>query len=77
MGIDFSVAQFVDPTGFEEPERIFPHHLHRWNTLFMDEGYLDKVRRKLQLGAEYDYRAVGMFHERPLPAYGSHPQSRP
>ena len=70
MGIDYTVAQFVDPTGFTEPERIFPHHLHKWNTLFMDEGYLKKVGRKLHLGASYEYRAAEMLHERPLPAYG-------
>lgn len=70
QGIDFTVSQFVDPSGFTEPERIFPDHLHKWNTLFMDEGVLRKVGRKMHLGAVDNYRASEMSHERPLPAYG-------
>lgn len=70
QGIDFSVAQFVDPTGFSEPDRIFPHYLHKWNTLFVDEGYVAQLTNKLQLDARYSFKKAEVLLERPLPSYG-------
>ena len=72
LGIDFGVAQFVDPAGFAEPEQIFPKHLHAWNTLFVDEGYVSRMKRQLGSLTSYeeDARFAEIVTKRPLPAYG-------
>jgi hypothetical protein len=58
VGIDYSLARFIGPNDFREPEAIFPGMVEAWNGLFVEERIV-KLSEKLRHPVITDLRGIG------------------
>lgn len=58
VGIDYSLARFIGPNDFREPEAIFPGMVEAWNGLFVQERIV-KLSEKLRRPVITDLQGIG------------------